>query len=118
MPPEKDKGRRCREIDRLPQADEGPGPDEAEPISRQQSQRTEEAHEWTGGATMIRRHELPSWIAYAIAAIILFPAAFVVHPLVFAAVWAGFWLWVAGECFYRVDQPKCRSPEHLKGHQG
>jgi hypothetical protein len=35
---------------------------------------------------MIRRHELPSWIAYAIAVLILSPAAFVVHPLLMAGV--------------------------------
>jgi hypothetical protein len=62
---------------------------------------------------MIRRHELPSWIAYAIAAAILLPAAFVVHPLVFAAAWGLFWLWVAAECFYRVDRP--RDSAVLKG---
>jgi hypothetical protein len=64
---------------------------------------------------MIRSHELPSWIAYAIAAAILLPAAFAVHPLVFAVVWAGFWLWVAAECFYRVDRPNRRSLKMLKG---
>jgi hypothetical protein len=67
---------------------------------------------------MIRHHELPYWIAYAIAALVLLPAAFAVHPLVFATAWAWFWLWVAGECFYRVDAPRRRSPKHLKGHQG
>lgn len=36
--------------------------------------------------------------------------------LVFAAVWAGLWLWVAGECFYRVDRP--RGPAMLKGDRG